>query len=140
MNQMRTDMVPCVVYLLKTFDLLLFPERASAILRECKILDEPHAVDNVHLGIRAGADPNQDPRLRTGVGWLLLKYLSLIVGVGRMLLESVVDDFFIHLLVALGYNDGDLVILSVKHKRAARSVLRLVATASCCCCHVAAAV
>jgi len=86
--------------------------RAAAILEECKILDEPHAVDNIHLGLRAGADPSQDPRTRTGIGWILLKYLSLIVGVGRMALESVVDDFFIHLLVALGYNDGDLLILS----------------------------
>jgi hypothetical protein len=85
--------------------------RANAVLAECKVLDLPHAIDNVHLGLRAGADPAKDPRDRSGIGWLLLKYLSLISGTGRMNLESVVDDFLIHLLGALGYSDGDLVVL-----------------------------
>jgi hypothetical protein len=88
-------------------------QRAAAILEECKVIDEPHAIDHIHVGIRACADPAHDPRTRASIGWVLLKYLSLMFGVGRMQLDSVVDDFLIHLLGALGYNDGDLVVLSV---------------------------
>ena len=87
--------------------------RATTILEECKILDQPHAIDHISIGVRLGANPADDPNTRSGIGWVLLKYLSLIKGSKRMRLESVVDDFLIHLLVALGYNDGDLVVLSV---------------------------
>ncbi len=90
----------------------VYTDRAASLLQQClPVLDVPHAADKIWLGQRVGAVPDQDPRTRSGVGWVLLKYLSLMVGQGRMKLESVVDDFLIHLLVALGYNDGDLVVL-----------------------------
>jgi hypothetical protein len=51
----------------------------------------------------------------TGIGWILYKYLRLIHGNNPMRLESVVDDFGIHLLAALGANEGNTVILSKNH-------------------------
>jgi hypothetical protein len=45
-------------------------------------------------------------------GWKLYKFLRLVDGIDSMHLESVVDDFVIHLLDALGFNDGPLVVLS----------------------------
>lgn len=52
-----------------------------------------------------------DP-LAGDVGSVLLKYLRLIVGKDRMALESVVDDLLIHLLAAMGFNQGNLLISS----------------------------
>ncbi len=46
-----------------------------------------------------------------GLAATLIKYLRLMKGQERIVLESIVDDFLIHLLVALGYNDGRFVIL-----------------------------
>jgi len=47
-----------------------------------------------------------------GLGWTLFKYLRLLHGLEFMELESVVDDFVMHLLAALGFNDGPLLVLS----------------------------
>jgi len=97
------------------------------VLESCKLIDRPHAVDVVGMvGARFGAfnddvtldlTPAQEAELleRQDVGWVLLKYLSLICGTNRMPLESVVDDFLIHLLVALGYTKGNLVVLYATH-------------------------
>jgi hypothetical protein len=48
----------------------------------------------------------------SGAGLVLWKYQQLIIGTQKMGLESVVDDFVIHLLAALDFNEGNLVILS----------------------------
>ena len=54
-------------------------------------------------------------------GWQLYKYLRLILGPDKLGLESVVDDLVIHLLAALGFNDGNLVILSDLQAHAPRA-------------------
>jgi len=48
-----------------------------------------------------------------GVGRTLFKYLRLLYAPSpySVFLESVVDDFVIHLLVALGFNEDPLLIL-----------------------------
>ena len=56
-----------------------------------------------------GSSKQSQPQ-RSGIGWTLMKYLSLTVGQGGM--ASATSDFFIHLLVALGYNEADLLVVS----------------------------
>src|SRR5690349_20636538 len=52
------------------------------------------------------------PAPRSNPGFALYKYLRLIAGESKLGLESVVDDLVIHLLTALGFNEGYFVVLS----------------------------
>ena len=47
---------------------------------------------------------------RSGIGWTLMKYLSLTAG--QSVMASARSDIFIHLLAALGYNEADLLVVS----------------------------
>jgi hypothetical protein len=91
--------------------------KALAVAKECAVID---ATLVERLSLQPEHESVQHMK-KFPVGWTLLKYLSLIVGSARMGLESVVDDFLIHLLVALGYNEGDLVILSDNTLRSQQS-------------------
>lgn len=87
--------------------------RITSIIEECIIFDSPDGIRKTSYGLRTDANSTNDPRTRTGIGWVLLNYLSLCTGSRDIVLESVICDFLIQLLGALGYNDGDMVVLSV---------------------------
>jgi len=84
------------------FELMPASGLATTVAESCAVITEQSVA----------ADPWVPPADASGVGHVLLKYLRLIVGTEKMGLESVVDDFVIHLFAALGFNSGKLLILS----------------------------
>ena len=88
----------------------LFPlsNYAKSVLQQCEFLDQ------AMCGFVLPWDDVEAILPSAGVGRTLFKYLRLLHAPYpyNVLLESVVDDFVVHLLVALGFNEGPLLILS----------------------------
>jgi len=75
-------------------------ENAQSVIDSCSFIDEKSLLSR------------DLPAPCTNPGFALYKYLRLIAGVYKVGLESVVDDLVIHLLTALGFNDGYFMVLS----------------------------
>jgi hypothetical protein len=82
-------------------------EKALGVSHACASID----ATVVNLASLRPDDARVQQVKQSPTGWLLLKHLSLIRGSACMELDSLGNDFLIHLMAAMGFNDGDLVIL-----------------------------